>query len=67
RDIDINKNIAKIDLHIDADNEFVLTELRDEEKSINKNKAHVKEIWTFTKKLNSRNPNWKVSEISRLN
>ena len=26
----------KIDLHIDADNEFVLTELRDEEKSINK-------------------------------
>jgi len=67
RDIDINKNIAKIDLHIDADNEFVLTELKDEEKSINKNKAHVKEIWTFTKKLNSRNPNWKVSEISRLN
>ena len=67
RDIDINKNIAKIDLHIDANNEFVLTELKDEEKSINKNKAHIKEIWTFTKKLNSQNPNWKVSEISRLN
>ena len=67
RDIDITKNTSSIDLYIDANNEFVLTELKDEEKSVNKNKAHVKEIWTFTKKLNSRDPNWRVSEISRLN
>lgn len=67
RDINITKNTSSIDLHIDANNEFVLTELKDEEKSVNKNKAHVKEIWTFTKKLNSRDPNWRVSEISRLN
>jgi len=67
RDINISKNTSNIDLYIDANNEFVLTELKDEEKSVNKNKAHVKEIWTFTKKLNSRDPNWRVSEISRLN
>ena len=66
-DIKIEKNIASITCRINAETSYTISEFKDDEKSTKRNSAKTKEIWTFSKNLKSKDPNWKVIAISRLN
>ena len=66
-DIKIEKNIASITCRINAETSSTISEFKDDEKSTKRNSAKTKEIWTFSKNLKSKDPNWKVIAISRLN
>ena len=66
-DIKIEKNIASITCSINADTSSIISEFKDDEKSTKRNSAKTKEVWTFSKNLKSKDPNWKVIAISRLN
>ena len=66
-DIKIEKNIASITCRINAETSSTISEFKDDEKSTKRNSAKIKEIWTFSKNLKSKDPNWKVIAISRLN
>ena len=66
-DIKIEKNIASITCSINAETSSTISELKDDEKSTKRNSAKTKEVWTFSKNLKSKDPNWKVITIRRLN
>ncbi len=65
--IKIEKNTANITCSINAEISSTTSELKDGEKSIKRSSGQVKEVWTFSKKLKSKDPNWKIIKISRLN
>ena len=66
-DINIEKNIASITCSINAETSSIISEFKDDEKSTKRNSAKTKEVLTFSKNLRSKDPNWKVIAISRLN
>ena len=66
-DINIEKNIANITCSINAETNSTISEFKDDEKSTKRNTAKTKEVWTFSKNLKSKDPNWRVISISRLN
>ena len=66
-DIKIEKNTASIICIISAETSSTLSEFKDDEKSTKRNSAKIKEVWSFSKNLKSKNPNWMVTSISRLN
>ncbi len=66
-DIKIEKNIASIICSINAEKSSTISEFKDDEKSTKRNSAKTKEVWTFSKNLKSKDPNWKVIAIRRLN
>lgn len=66
-DIKIDNKIVSIVCTIDADINSSLSELQENEKVIKRNSSKTKEVWTFRKNLKTKDPNWKVQTISRLN
>ena len=66
-DIKIEKNMASIICSIHAETNSTISELKDDEKFTKRNSTKTKEVWTFSKNLKSKDPNWKVLDISRLN
>ena len=66
-DIKIEKNIASITCSIKAETSSIISEFKDGEKSTKRNIAKTKEVLTFSKNLKSKDPNWKVIAISRVN
>ncbi len=66
-DIKTEKNIASITCSISAETSSTISEFKDDEKSIKRNSSKTKEVWTFSKNLKSKDPNWKVIAIRRLN
>ena len=66
-DINIEKNIASITCSINAETSSIISEFKDDEKSTKRNSAKTKEVLTFSKNIRSKDPNWKVIAISRLN
>ena len=66
-DIKIEKNIASITCSINAATSSIISEFKDDEKSTKRNSVKTREVWTFSKNLKSKDPNWKVISISRLN
>ena len=66
-DIKIEKNTASITCSINAETSSTISEFKDDKKSTKRNSAKTKEVWTFSKNLKSKDPNWKVIAISRLN
>ena len=66
-DIKTEKNIASITCSINAETSSTISEFKDDEKSTKRNSSKTKEVWTFSKNLKSKDPNWKVITIRRLN
>ena len=66
-DIKIDNKIVSIVCTIDADINSSLSEFQENEKVIKRNSSKTKEVWTFRKNLKTKDPNWKVQTISRLN
>ena len=66
-DIKIDNNIVSIVCTINADINSSLSEFQEDEKVTKRNSSKTKEVWTFRKNLKTKDPNWKVQTISRLN
>ena len=67
QDIIINKNVVRIKVLINALNNSIISQIKDDEKVNKRNNSNVNETWSFDKNINSSDPNWKVAEIDRLN
>lgn len=66
-DIKIDNKIVSIVCTINADINSSLSEFQEDEKVTKRNSSKTKEVWTFRKNLKTKDPNWKVQTISRLN
>ena len=66
-DIKIDNKIVSIVCTINADINSSLSEFQEDEKVTERNSSKTKEVWTFRKNLKTKDPNWKVQTISRLN
>ena len=66
-DIKIDNKIVSIVCTINADINSSLSEFQEDEKVTKRNSSKTKEVWTFRKNLKTKDPNWKVQNISRLN
>ena len=66
-DIEIDNKIVSIVCTINADINSSLSEFQEDEKVTKRNSSKTKEVWTFRKNLKTKDPNWKVQTISRLN
>ena len=66
-DIKIDNKIVSIVCTINADINSSLSEFQEDEKITKRNSSKTKEVWTFRKNLKTKDPNWKVQTISRLN
>ena len=67
QDIIINKNVVRIKVLINALNNSIISQIKDDEKVNKRNNSNVNETWSFDKNINSSDPNWKVAERDRLN
>ena len=66
-DIKIDNKIVSIVCTINADINSSLSKFQEDEKVTKRNSSKTKEVWTFRKNLKTKDPNWKVQTISRLN
>tara|TARA_X000000950_G_scaffold289545_1_gene415335 strand:- start:4012 stop:4611 length:600 start_codon:yes stop_codon:yes gene_type:complete len=66
-DIKIDNKTVSIVCTIKADINSSLSEFQEDEKITKRNSSKTKEVWTFRKNLKTKDPNWKVQTISRLN
>jgi len=66
-DIKIDNKTVSIVCTINADINSSLSEFQEDEKVTKRNNSKTKEVWTFRKNLKTKDPNWKVQTISRLN
>ena len=66
-EIKIDNKIVSIVCAINADINSSLSEFQEDEKVTKRNSSKTKEVWTFRKNLKTKDPNWKVQNISLLN